>query len=119
MARDEREARLPKWAQDELAVLRSQLNSAREQVAAMQGDEPTGVVYDTRGALGVLKLPKGGVLTLTDDNGYRYDVDLRHERERNADGKRHGVLHIFGSTGGIIVKPWAANYVQIRPEDRW
>src|SRR5437667_118977 len=101
----EREAKLPRWAQQELKVLRMRLDEARLVIANTVGTTPTKVELNPHrmtGDPGAMFLPNSTTVQFKSDHG-TFDVGLRNGR-----------LEISTSFwGGIAVLPRAANVVSV------
>lgn len=111
---DEREARLPKWAQELIVGLRCDVRDAnRTARRAAQGTREGAVVfvdyYRDEIAVGVAKRNERVLFSVngTDDRWSSFQVSL----------DREGVLEVMGGSK-LMVVPQATNVVQILAEGR-
>lgn len=110
---DPREARLPKWAQDELRTLRRELGSARRKVEELKGNVPdTDTYLLDYGSLDDFPLPKGARVAFhLTPPGYERKVRQAVQCYIASDG----ALHIQGDSS-LIIYPRASNSFNIELE---
>jgi hypothetical protein len=113
---DERVARLPKWAQDEMRVLRMQLGEAKATIEQLQfgADNPRTNLHfpaDRRGFDGWAPgfQYRARVYIGPKDRDW---IEVRHSEEA-----RHPALHVYGERT-LLVRPHVTNVLSIFLEDR-
>lgn len=108
LRKDERELRLPKWAQQEFDNLRRHLREAKNRLAANPEDSNTFADdYTTRTPLGRNKRITFYLGEETD--GYRNRIDVQIE-----DGK----LYVHGGDGSLRIMPRVSNAIYVDIEDK-
>jgi len=108
----DREDRLPKWARDELSLLRRRVDELTRDRDALYSDEPT----ETQGLTGLdteFPLPPGssvrfGCSRATARNGHVY-TDYVFEARRAADG----ALEVSVRDGRILTRAQSSNRIDI------
>lgn len=103
---DERETKLPTWAQDRLALLRGSLANAEKAIAAFSGNERTPV-----SARFLVNAPDGRTLYFPADT----TVAVEGEDGSRITMQRHdGTVRIAVLEGRLEIAPDAANCVHVR-----
>jgi hypothetical protein len=112
---DPREQRLPRWAQQELAHLRSQLKTAQTNLREAYGARPgaTAVVNPYDEARPVAWGPYDTIRFTTDGSPYDPERDQPYIDVRFTDS----ALRVQASSM-LIVRPWASNVAHISVEER-
>lgn len=126
---DPREERLPKWAQNQMQVLRMRLDEARRQIEEF-GDpgSPIRLVGVSGGDLRVPNRPVMFEVGMAESDRMSYDAQQAAPGEtdvmvrlRNPGQMHqpygHDVLEVMASNGRLDVEPQAANAIRIRV--RW
>ena len=113
---DPREARLPRWAQEHLALARRQASDARQALANAMDPTPTRVASDPHASmLGTFgRVP----LYVPDDRPVRFSLEQRDavEARQYVDvrlDERPGDLRISGSSA-VLLEPHVSNSLTIR-----
>lgn len=106
---DPREARLPKWAQDQLRSLRMHLESANRRIAELNGEPGNTNTFVSDYIHGDSALPNGAKVMFRLDSGYNGQVMCYLEDD---------ALTIQGHDG-INVIPQASNSIRIERRKRW
>jgi hypothetical protein len=110
----EQEARLPKWAQTELATLRMRLEEERIKLEGVLGEVTES---DTMFDLGYRhttgrqwqNLPKGGTVRFVLGKDHRSEIEIRVLREKESDKP---AIQVMGGDM-LAVFPHSGNVVQI------
>lgn len=109
---DPREARLPKWAQDELAILRRDLESVKRYADELRGHRGESDTYVQNYLHGDYALPARSRIAfhlLPDDGRVRRSIKVHVE---------DGVLNVQGDDM-IDIRPQASNSLTIKFRGRW
>ena len=117
---DPREERLPKWARDLLAGLRSQTAAAiraRDQARQEHGPTDSDTILDPYHPAGPIGLPKGErvrfIIGETPEGRVdREWIDAQVERQTYRDGHTETWLHLMGGDG-IAVRPQSSNVIRV------
>lgn len=115
LTRAEQEARLPKWARDELKKLRFENDQLSKQVAERDGfimaAHPDTNVFMNGGIDEDRPLPKNTQISFR--FGERWDdaINVYHDREQP------GSLYVASLQGGLIVIPRSGNAVRLKRND--
>lgn len=112
MATNKDITKLPKWAQDEIARLRSDLAYTEKRLTAVTGERPTNIEVDSFGAMTGKQrkfLDNHSRLKFILKNGSEVHVSL------SGDGK-HIEIYGHGGAGALAVYPRAANSVHLKNE---
>jgi hypothetical protein len=104
---DQRESKLPAWAQNELRAARVEARALRRQVADLSREDSLVVANPDRGERDVESINLGDRATVrfTLASGM-IDVSLRD-----------GHLHVDAFTGALAITPWVSNVVHVRVVD--
>lgn len=103
---DEREAKLPKWAQDELALLRANLKYYQDKVRSVE-QGTSGVYFGSRSMDNRVYIPDNRV---TFELPF-FEAELDVTRE-DIGADQH--LSIYGPAGTLRIEPRASNVIHVR-----
>jgi hypothetical protein len=100
-------SKLPKWAQDEFAMLHRRLADAKAEIASLTGAKPTGVYVERYG----LDYPPH---YLRENSHVTFDL----ESNSITCNRRGDVLQVRAREGVLLIEPSCANVVLISVRDR-
>lgn len=106
---DPREARLPKWAQEELRALRYRLTVELKVIEELKGNNPDSDTFLIDYGRKDTPLPEGARV------GYHLEPDNGRSRHQIQVYTEHGKLRVQGDYS-IVVKPIASNCLTIEME---
>lgn len=112
---DDKLARLPKWARDEIADRGREIFRLRDEVVALQGKVKPGRIFYRASMSEPVYIPEDASVffQVGDPEGRR----VRDEFAVNLDMSRK-ILNVYSSYGGVGVLPQAENSVILFPQSR-
>lgn len=111
---DEREDRLPKWAQELLRRLRMRLDEARKYARRTQHEGETDTFFDPYADLPGRLKPGTTVVFVLGKDARGEDIYVYAKARRDGD---QSYLELHGS-GGLWVQGWATNVLHLNVKDR-
>src|SRR3954453_14238965 len=115
LTRAEQEARLPKWARDELKKLRfknDQLrNSVAERDSLIMEQHPGTNVFLNSGIHEDRPLPRNSQVSFRFGDRWDDAINVYHDREAN------GTLYVASLQGGLMVYPRSGNAIRLGRND--
>lgn len=107
----DRESKLPIWAQDLIADLRRKIESQAREIAELQWNNPDSDTFLEPRTAPAQPLPRGSTIRFQlGGEGYRQAVEANVARDKRGDV----YLRVSGLGGSLAIQPVASNAIEIR-----